>query len=91
MRLFALLLSGVLLLSGCGDSSSSGGAGGDDGGTVPSVTVQAGGDPITVNPTQYCLAGEGQRYRTSPPILEVPVDTSIELRVPESVAAVLEH
>ena len=80
------LLSGVLLLAGCGDAESSGGAGGDDGGTVPSVTVQAGGDLITVDPTQYCLDGEGQRYRTEPTYLEVAPDTEIVLEVPDVVA-----
>ncbi|KGH47404.1 hypothetical protein IN07_07250 [Modestobacter caceresii] len=80
------LLSGVLLLAGCGDSGSSGGSAGDDGGTVPSVTVQAGGDPITVDPTQYCLDGEGQRYRTEPTYLEVAPDTEIVLEVPDVVA-----
>lgn len=84
------LLSGVLLLAGCGDPAGaggdSGGSGGDDGGTVPSITVQAGGDPITVDPTQYCLAGEGQRYRTQPTYLEVAPDTEIVLQVPDVLA-----
>jgi hypothetical protein len=80
------LLSGVLLLAGCGDPTSAGGAATDDDGTVPSVTVQAGGDPITVDPTQYCLAGEGQRYQTPPTILEVAPDTEIVLQVPDAVA-----
>lgn len=80
------LLSGVLLLAGCGDASSSGGTAGADGATVPPITVQAGGDPITVNPTQYCLAGEGQRFPTEPTILEVAPDTEIVLQVPDAVA-----
>jgi hypothetical protein len=80
------LLSGVLLLAGCAGSSDSGRAAADDGGTVPSVTVRAGGDPITVAPTQYCLDGEGQRYRTTPPIVEVAPETAVVLQVPDAVA-----
>jgi hypothetical protein len=49
--------------------------------------VRAGGDEIEVDPTQYCLSGEGQRYQVRPPVIEVAPDTRIELRVPESVAA----
>ncbi|WP_249522953.1 DUF2771 family protein [Modestobacter marinus] len=81
------LLSGVLLLAGCGDADSAGGTAEDgDGGTVPSITVRAGGDPITVDPTQYCLDGEGQRYRTDPTYLEVAPDTQVLLEVPDVVA-----
>jgi hypothetical protein len=50
------------------------------------VTVQAGGQEITVDPTQYCLDGEGQRYPTSPPILEVAPDTTVVLTVSDAVA-----
>lgn len=73
------------MLAGCGDAGSAGTAQ-DDGAAVPSVTVQAGGDPITVNPTQYCSDGEGQRYRTGATILEVAPDTEIVLQVPDAVA-----
>ncbi|MCZ2803996.1 DUF2771 family protein [Modestobacter sp. VKM Ac-2983] len=81
------LLSGVLLLAGCGDSGGAA-AGRDPGGgeAVPSITVQAGGDEITVDPTQYCLDGEGQRYRTDPTYVEVAPDTEIVLQVPDVVA-----
>ena len=78
-RTAAALLAGLTALTGCG--------GGAEETTAPTVTVQVGAQEVPVDPTQYCLAGEGQRYSTSPPILEVPVDTPIELRVPESVAA----
>ena len=77
------LLAGLGLLAGCGDTAA------DDGGredTPPSVTVQAGGDEITVDPTQYCLDGEGQRYQRSAPILETLPDTTISLTVSDAVA-----
>ena len=77
------LLAGLGVLAGCGDTPSDT----EDGGsTVPTLTVQAGGDEITADPTQYCLDGDGQRYQTSPPILEVAPDDSIELSVPAEVA-----
>ena len=72
------LLTALTALTGCG-------AGAEE--TVaPTVTVQVGEQEVIADPTQYCLAGEGQRYRTAPPILEVPADTAITLRVPDSVA-----
>lgn len=71
------LLAGLALLAGCGSE-------GEDG--APSVTVQAGGDEIDLDPTQYCLDGEGQRYSTTPPILEVAPDTTVRLTVPDAVA-----
>lgn len=77
----AALLSGLVLLSSCGDSGGGGG-----GTSAPTVTVRAGGDEIRVDPTQYCLGGEGQRYATSPPILEVAPDTSVVLTVSAAVA-----
>ncbi|MCZ2825279.1 MULTISPECIES: DUF2771 family protein [unclassified Modestobacter] len=77
------LLSGVLLLAGCGDSGGTAAGGGEP---VPSITVQAGGEEITVDPTQYCLDGEGQRYRTEPTYVEVAPDTEIVLQVPDVVA-----
>jgi ABC-type glycerol-3-phosphate transport system substrate-binding protein len=78
------LLAGLGLLAGCGGSAA-----GDDGpaeDTAPSVSVQAGGDAITVDPTQYCLDGDGQRYQRSAPILEVLPDTTISLTVSDAVA-----
>jgi hypothetical protein len=78
------LLAGLGLLAGCGGSAT-----GDDGSageTAPTVAVQAGGDEITVDPTQYCLDGDGQRYATTPPILEVLPDTTISLTVSDAVA-----
>jgi hypothetical protein len=53
----------------------------------PDVRVQAGGQDLTVRPTQYCLDGDGQRYEITPPIVEVPPDTRITLTVPDDVAA----
>jgi hypothetical protein len=74
------LLGGLAVLSGCGGSDGSAGA------TAPSITVRAGGDEISVKPTQYCLSGEGQRYQVSPPVIEVAPDIPIQLRVPQQVA-----
>jgi hypothetical protein len=79
------LLTGLGLLAGCGGSASDGDGGGREA-TAPSVTAQAGGDEITVGPTQYCLNGDGQRYSTSAPILEVTPDTTITLTVTDAVA-----
>jgi len=76
------LLAGLALLAGCG---SDGGDGGSPSGP-PTVTVQAGGDEIELEPTQYCLDGEGQRYSEVPPILEVSADTTVRLSVPDAVA-----
>ncbi|MDK3257215.1 DUF2771 family protein [Blastococcus capsensis] len=50
------------------------------------VRVQAGGQDITARPTQYCVDGEGQRYETTPPVVEVSPDTAIGLTVPEEIA-----
>jgi hypothetical protein len=81
------LLAGLGLLAGCGDSAAGdGGDGGTGTAAAPAVTVQAGGDEITVEPTQYCLDGEGQRYQVSAPILEVTPDTTIRLTVSDAVA-----
>jgi Protein of unknown function (DUF2771) len=77
------LLAGVGLLAGC--AGSAGGSSPQDGG-APAVTVRAGGDPITASPTQYCLHGDGQRYQSKPPYLEVTPDTTIALTVPDAVA-----
>jgi hypothetical protein len=79
------LLAGLALLAGCGDPADQGVSSGDGGGP-PTVTVQAGGDEITVHPTQYCVDGDGQRYSTTPPILEVLPDTTVTLTVSDAVA-----
>ncbi len=79
------LLAGLGLLAGCGSSAADGGAG-SSGSAAPTVTVQAGGDQIPVDPTQYCRDGDGQRYATTPPIIEVTPDTTISLTVPDAVA-----
>jgi hypothetical protein len=79
------LLAGLAVLAGCGGSAASDGDS-NRAATAPSVRVQAGGDEITVDPTQYCLNGEGQRYQTSPPILEVTPETTIRLVVSDAVA-----
>jgi hypothetical protein len=73
------LLTGLGLLAGCGAASGSAGV-------APAISVQAGGDAITVRPTQYCVAGKGQRYQVSAPIIEVTPDTTITLTVPDAVA-----
>jgi hypothetical protein len=79
------LLAALGLLAGCGTSAS--GDGGEGGGAAPTVTAQAGGDPITVKPTQYCLAGDGRRYQVRAPVIEVTPDTTITLTVSDAVAA----
>jgi ABC-type transport system substrate-binding protein len=78
--------AGVALLTGLGLLAGCGGAAADEEETAPTVSVQAGGDPVTVDPTQYCLDGDGQRYQQSPPILEVLPDTTISLTVSDAVA-----
>ncbi len=82
------LLAGLGLIAGCGSSAADdGGTGGSSSSTAPTVTVQAGGDEIPVDPTQYCLDGDGQRYATRPPVIEVTPDTTVSLTVPDAVAA----
>jgi hypothetical protein len=81
------LLAGLGLLAGCGSSAADdGAASSSSGATAPTVTVQAGGDEIPVDPTQYCLDGDGQRYASTPPIVEVTPDTTISLTVSDAVA-----
>jgi uncharacterized protein DUF2771 len=80
------LLAGLGLLTGCGSSAADDGGTSRSGSAAPTVTVQAGGDEIPVDPTQYCLDGDGQRYATTPPIIEVTPDTTISLTVPDAVA-----
>ena len=77
-----VLVGGLLTLTGCGGS----GGGQARAGGVPTVTVQAGGDPVTVSPTQYCRDGEGERYQVSAPIVEVAPDTTVVLTVSDEVA-----
>ena len=82
------LLAGLGLLAGCGSSAADdgGASSSSSGAAAPTVTVQAGGDEIPVDPTQYCLDGDGQRYATTPPIVEVTPDTTISLTVADAVA-----
>lgn len=54
--------------------------------TPQPVRVVVGAQDVEVRPSQYCLDGEGQRYTSAPPILEVSPDTTVSLTVPESVA-----
>jgi glucose/arabinose dehydrogenase len=70
----ALLL---LVLAGCGRGEAAG---------PENVEVSVGAEQVAVRPTQYCLDGDGQRYSTTPPIIEVSPDSPISLTVPESVA-----
>ena len=66
----------VLLLAGCGSEPSG----------PQDVVVEAGPQRVEAAPTQYCVDGEGQRYATTPPIVEVSPDTTIRLTVPDAVA-----
>ena len=66
----------VLLLAGCGSEPSG----------PQDVVVEAGPQRVEAAPTQYCADGEGQRYETSPPVVEVSPDTAIRLTVPDAVA-----
>jgi hypothetical protein len=68
----------LAVLTGCGSGGSADGP--------PSVTVEAGSQTVPVEPTQYCLDGDGQRYRTTPPIIEVSPDSTIRFTVPGDVA-----
>jgi hypothetical protein len=70
----ALLL---VLLAGCGSGEAAG---------PERVDVEVGPQSLQVRPTQFCLDGEGQRYDSTPPILEVSPDATISLTVPASVA-----
>jgi hypothetical protein len=75
-----VLLGGLVVLSGCGGSGDGAAAG------APPVTVQVGDQKVSVGPTQYCLDGTGQRYDTTPPIVEAVPDSSITLTVSDTVA-----
>lgn len=67
----------LLLLTGCGAG---------DPATPAQVEVEVGPHDRDVSPVQYCLDGEGQRYDTAPPILEVSPGATITLSVPAEVA-----
>ena len=75
-----VMLGGLVALGGCGGSGTGAEAG------APSVTVQVGDQKVSVDPTQYCLNGDGHRYDTSPPIVEAVPDSSITLTVSDAVA-----
>jgi hypothetical protein len=68
----------LAVLTGCGKAGSSDGP--------PTVTVEAGSQKVAVKPTQYCLDGDGQRYDTTPPIIEVSPGSPITFTVPSGVA-----
>ena len=69
----------LAVLTGCGKGSSSSDA-------PPTVTVATGSQTVTVRPTQYCLDGAGQRYETTPPVIEVSPESPITFTVPKDVA-----
>jgi hypothetical protein len=73
-RSAAVLL--LLLVAGCGREPAG----------PENIGVAVGAEDVEVRPVQYCLDGDGKRYATTPPILEVSPDTAITLSVPESVA-----
>jgi hypothetical protein len=66
----------LLLLAGCSGEPD----------VPPDVDVEVGAQELGVRPVQYCLDGEGQRYDTAPPILEVSPGATISLTVPDGVA-----
>ena len=68
----------LAVLTGCGRGSSSDGP--------PTITVEAGNQTVAVKPSQYCLDGDGKRYDTTPPVIEVSPDSPIAFTVPEDVA-----
>ena len=67
----------LAVLTGCGRGDS---------GTAPNVTVNVGAQTIPLQPTQYCLDGTGQRYATTPPVIEAAPDAPITFTVPDDVA-----
>jgi hypothetical protein len=67
----------LVLLAGCG---------GGEAGAPGEVGVEVGAQALEVRPTQFCLDGEGQRYDTTPPILEVSPDATISITVPDAIA-----
>ena len=74
-RSAAVLL--LLVLAGCGRGQAA---------APQDVQVSVGSQKVPVHPTQYCLDGDGKRYDTTPPIIEVSPDSTIALTVPASVA-----
>jgi hypothetical protein len=68
----------LAVLTGCGRGSSSDGP--------PTITVEAGNQTVAVKPSQYCLDGDGKRYDTTPPVIEVSPDSPITFTVPDDVA-----
>jgi hypothetical protein len=69
-------VAATLLLAGCGKEAAG----------PPEVRIVVGTQDERLRPTQYCLDGEGRRYGTTPPILEVSPDSPITLTVPAAVA-----
>lgn len=68
----------LVLLTGCGE---------DEPDAPPQVQVTVGPQDVDVDPTQYCVDGEGQRYTSvQPPVIEVSPGSPIALTVPDVVA-----
>ena len=68
----------LAVLAGCGEDEPEG---------PPSVRVTVGPQDLSVEPVQYCVDGEGQRYTSvQPPIIEVSPDAPIVLDVPDELA-----
>lgn len=68
----------LALVAGCGE---------DEPDAPPQVQVQVGPQDVSVQPTQYCLDGEGQRYTSvQPPVVEVSAEQAITFTVPDEVA-----
>jgi uncharacterized protein DUF2771 len=68
----------LAVLAGCGEDEPDG---------PPSVQVAVGPQEVSIQPVQYCLDGEGQRYTSvQPPVIEVSPDAPIDLTVPDAVA-----
>jgi hypothetical protein len=72
----ALLAIALLVIAGCASAPEN----------PPGVRVQVGAQDVVVQPTQFCVDGEGRRYDTAPTILEVSPDTTVTLAVPPRVA-----
>jgi hypothetical protein len=75
-RLSAVLL--LLALAGCGNGAAD---------APESIRVAVGSEKVAVQPSQYCLDGEGRRYTTRPPVIETSPGSPIVLTVPDAVAA----
>jgi Protein of unknown function (DUF2771) len=74
-----VLLAGLVTLGGCGSAAGSAGK-------PPPISVKVGDQEVSVDPTQFCLDGDGRRYNVTPPILEAVADSPITLTVPQDVA-----